>query len=139
MIHKVERFYRELWEEGNRELLHELCHSDFTFRGSLGFEKTGHDEFWDYVLMVRAGLSDYFCEIEESVSEGNRVFAKMQFGGIHSGTFMGFAPTGKKVTWSGAALFTFINEKISQVWVLGDLTPLLKTLNQNQDEVGKVD
>ena len=131
MIQVVDRFYREIWEQEKREVLAELCHPDFTFRGSLGIEKNGYDEFWDYVLMVRAGLSDYFCEIGDTVSEANRVFAKMRFGGKHTGRFLDFDPTESIVSWNGAALFTFRENRISDLWVLGDLHSLTRLLEKN--------
>ena len=58
----------------------------------------------------------------------------MRFGGIHTEHFMYFPPTGLKVSWRGAALFTFEEGKISDLWVLGDLHSLLNTLKQNQGE-----
>lgn len=137
MIDQVEKFYRELWEAERRELLSEICHADFKFRGSLGSKSVGHDEFWDYLLMVRSGLSNYRCEIEETVSEGNRVFAKMRFSGLHSRQFMNFPASGLKVSWQGAALFTFEENKIAELWVLGDLHSLLKILEENQNRQNK--
>jgi len=91
---RIQRFYKEIWEEENRDVLPEICDSNFQFRGSLGNSLSGHEEFWDYLLRIRRALSDYRCTIEESVSEQNKVFAKMTFSGVHTGLFMGFAPTG---------------------------------------------
>ncbi|MCZ6671916.1 MAG: ester cyclase [Verrucomicrobia bacterium] len=137
MLNNVKRFYQEILDYGKRDILSEICHPDFTFRGSLGIEKTGHDEFWDYVLLVKSGLSGYFCDIEEAVSERNKVFAKMRFGGIRTGRFMDFDPTGLKVSWRGSALFTFREDGISDLWVLGDVHSLLNTLAQNQAEYAR--
>ena len=54
-----------------------MLHENFTFRGSLGWEKRGHDGFAEYVDMVHYALADYHCAIEELVAEGENVFAKM--------------------------------------------------------------
>ena len=54
-----------------------VLHEDFTFRGSLGQEKHGHDGFAEYVDMIHNALADYRCTIEELVAEGENVFAKM--------------------------------------------------------------
>jgi len=133
MLHQVERFYRELWEEEKKESLPEICGADFKFRGSLGSERVGHKEFWDYLLMVRGALSNYRCIIEEAVSEENRIFAKMKFTGTHTDTFMDFPPTGLEVSWCGAALFTFENELIESLWVLGDVHSLTKLLKRQSE------
>jgi len=40
-------------------------------------------------------------------------------------------PTGKRVEWAGAAVFTFAGEQISALWVLGDIHGLLQQLANN--------
>lgn len=73
---------------------------------------------------VRRALADYRCEIEECVAEGERAFAKLTFSGRHAGVLRGRLPTGRRVAWPAAALFTMRNERIARLWVLGDLTAL---------------
>jgi len=75
-------------------------------------------------------LQDYSCVIKEMVSEQSKVFAKMQFTGIHRGTLLGFKPTGKRVSWDGAALFHFNEGKVSSLWVLGDIKSLETQLHE---------
>lgn len=128
----VRRFYEEIWNEGNLDAIPDVCHHRMTFRGSLGDTKRGHQGFADYVTSVRGSLKDYRCDIEEIVTEGKRVFAKMLFSGVHSGEFLGYTPTGKSVEWAGAALFTIESELITDLWVLGDLHGLISRLTGNQ-------
>lgn len=127
----VRRFYEEIWNRGQLHAIPDICHRDMTFRGSLGDEKRGADGFADYVKYVRGALGDYHCDIEEAVTEGNRVFAKMRFTGVHEGEFLGYAPTHKTVHWAGAALFTVENNRITDLWVLGDVHGLSSQLAQN--------
>lgn len=129
---QVERFYRDLWDNHDKEAIPEVLHEDFTFRGSLGLEKRGHLGFAEYVDMVHEALGEYKCTIDDLVVDPPRVFARMSFAGTHRGPFMGYAPTGKKVSWAGAALFTFRGCKIAEVWVLGDLKVLEAQLKGNE-------
>ena len=129
---QVRRFYEVLWDAHDSEAIPTVLHENFTFRGSLGQEKRGHDGFAEYVDMVHHALADYRCTIEELVAEGEKVFAKMTFGGIHRNEFMGYRPSGKRVYWKGCALFTFDGDLISDVWVLGDLKSLESQLKQNE-------
>jgi len=133
-MHKqqVTRFYEVLWDAHDRGAMPTLLHDNFTFRGSLGQEKRGLDGFAEYVDMVHAALAEYKCHIEALVEEADRVFAKMIFTGLHVGEFMGYAPSGKRVTWQGCALFTFSGERIADVWVLGDLKSLETQLESNR-------
>lgn len=125
-VHKeqVKKFYEVLWNAHDMEAIPSVLNEDFTFRGSLGQKKRGHRGFAEYVDMVHNALGNYRCIIDELVEEGDKVFAKMTFTGIHRGEFMGYPPTQKKVTWKGCALFTFEGERIADVWVLGDLKNL---------------
>ena len=137
-MHKdqVRKFYEVLWDAHDKDAIPTLLHEHFTFRGSLGQEKRGHDGFAEYVDMVHKALGNYKCEIEELVAEANKVFAKMTFTGIHQNEFMGFNPSQKRVSWSGCALFTFEGELIKDVWVLGDLKNLEAQLKRNQLKLG---
>lgn len=124
----VRRFYEEMWNCGDKSLIPDLFVEGFAFRGSLGPKLTGHAEFAGYVDQVLSGLSDYVCDIIEMTEEDDRVCVRLLFHGTHSGTFMGYAATGRRVKWAGSAHFAFDGEKIRDLWVLGDVYGLMEQL-----------
>ena len=128
---QVRKFYATLWNAHDLSAAPQVLHDDVTFRGSLGQHKHGYGGFSEYVDSVHQALGNYECIIDDMVAEGDKVFAKMTFRGVHQGEFLGQAPTGKLITWVGTALFTFVGTKISDVWVLGDLHSLLADLEAN--------
>lgn len=130
----VEAFYQRIWNDGDVDAAADLLTPDFSFRGSLGNETRGREEFKGYVRSVRGALADYGCEILSCVSEGNQAFAKMCFSGRHMAPFRGYEPTGKVVQWLGAALFKFENSVIAELWVLGDLGGLDTLLGRQAAE-----
>jgi predicted ester cyclase len=127
----VASFYERIWNAGDGTAVPELLSSQFSFRGSLGMQLTGHAAFWEYVCGIRAALAHYHCEILECVAEGQQAFAKMRFSGIHVGAFRGYRPSGRAVHWEGAALFRFDAGRIRELWVLGDLVGLDALLESN--------
>lgn len=132
----VAAFYERVWNRLDKTAIAELIQPDFTFRGSLGPTMTGHAAFADYVDRVTGALAGYRCVIRDLVCEGDRgdrAFARMKFEGIHRGPFMGFAPTGKRVEWAGAALFTLRDGKIADLWVLGDVAGLHELLRRQAE------
>jgi predicted ester cyclase len=129
----VAAFYERIWNCRDQAAIGELIHPHFTFRGSLGPTLTGHAAFADYMDRVTGALGDYRCTILDLVSEGDRAFARMRFEGIHQGPFMGFAPTGRRVGWAGAALFSLKDGKIADLWVLGDIDGLRADLQRNAE------
>jgi steroid delta-isomerase-like uncharacterized protein len=124
----VRRFYDEIWNRAELSTIPEILTSDVTFRGSLGTVHTGHAEFADYVRGITEALGDYRCDIEELVAEGDRVVARMTFSGVHRAPLLDVPATGRQVTWSGAAFFTFSAGRVSDVWVLGDVDGLRRQL-----------
>jgi steroid delta-isomerase-like uncharacterized protein len=121
----VASFYADVWNRGELARVPALLREDFTFRGSLGAEVTGHAAFAAYVEEVRGALGDYRCDILDLVVEGARAFARMRFSGVHRGPFLGFPATGRRVEWAGAALFTAAPDgRIADLWVLGDVARL---------------
>lgn len=102
----------------------EILHADVTFRGSVGVGATGRREVCDYVVMVTAALSDYRCDIESLIVEGDSAAAKVRFSGHHTGEFLGHVPTDRRVEWVGAAFFSVDENQLRDIWVLGDLETL---------------
>lgn len=129
----VSAFYEQIWNAGDLGAAEELLIEDFVFRGSLGSERRGIEEFCDYVRSLRNALSDYRCEILECVAENEKAFTKMRFSGLHSAEFRGYSPTMLPIHWLGAALFHFEQERIAALWVLGDLAGLDLLLQRNRD------
>jgi len=123
---QVRKFYEVIWNQRNKQVIPEVLAEEFVFRGSLGQEKYGHVGFEEYLDMVHNALENYECHIIEMVIESEKIFVKLKFSGIHRNKFMGYAPTGKNVSWEGAALFHFSEGLVNSLWVLGDL----KTLEQ---------
>ena len=133
----VEDFYERIWNKGNLDAAAELLTPEFSFRGSLGKEMRGREEFKTYVHSVREALADYRCEILSCVVEGDQAFAKMRFSGRHIAPFRGYEPTDKIVHWLGAALFRFENSVIAELWVLGDLAGLDALLQAQATDRGE--
>jgi len=131
----VRRFYGDVWNARDRSAGAELLTEDFRFRGSLGRESVGRAAFTDYVDSVHESLGDYRCEIDELVSEGESAFARMTFSGIHRGPLLGHPPTGKRVSWAGAALFHARGGRLESLWVLGDLDSLRRQLRADPWEI----
>ena len=132
---QVRKFYNVIWDEYNKDEIPSVLHRDLTFRGSLGQEKKGHEGFIEYLDTLHKALGGYASFIEEMVEEGNKVFAKMTFSGVHKDEFMGYAPTHLRVSWKGCALFTFKDGLASDIWVLGDLKNLEQQLMRNEEDV----
>jgi steroid delta-isomerase-like uncharacterized protein len=125
---QVRRFHEVVWNQHDKRAIPSVLDEQLTFRGSLGHARHGHEGFADYLDLVHSALEEYRCDVRELVAEGDKVFARMTFSGIHRATFMGHPPTGRRVAWDGCARFTFDRGRIVDLWVLGDLHALERQL-----------
>jgi len=117
----VRTFYKDMWDHADKSLIPKIFHEGFTFRGSLGPELIGYDQFGGYVDWVTGALGEYTTDILSMIEEGNRVGGKMRFHGYHRKELFGVAPSGRHVWWIGMPIFTFDGSKVRDLYVLGDI------------------
>ena len=139
-IQLIERLYHEAWNRADEAVAREILHPEFRFCASLGPERLGPERlgperlgpegFVAYMRSVHAALADYRCEIQEIVESGDKreAAAKMRFVGYHQAPFFGVEATGKEVEWAGAAFFKTNGERITELWVLGDIDAVKRQL-----------
>jgi len=127
----IERFYDDMWNRFDKTVFAEILHRDIQFRGSLGQTKVGFDEFGDYVDYIQTFAPDFHHQVLTTVTAGSQTFARLSYTGTHQGERFGIAPTGKRFEYAGAAVFTFADGLISEVWVLGDIYGLTLQLSSD--------
>jgi len=127
-VELIGRFYGEMWNRFDTSLFPELLTEDIRFRGSLGQHKVDYEPLGEYVDFIQRAFPDFTNQVEETISEGDRSFARLTYRGTHRGEIFGIAPTGRRIEYAGAALFRFRGGRIAEVWVLGDVHGLLQKL-----------
>lgn len=124
----IRRFYGELWNEWRLDIAAEIVAADVRFRGSLGSNLVGREEFLRYVNTVRSAFPDWHNQIDETIATGDRVVARMTWTGTHRGPLGEIEPTGARVEYDGAAFFRLSRRKIDEAWVVGDTQELWRAL-----------
>lgn len=124
----VDIWYRRMWNTWDKAAIPDICHEDIVFRGSLGEEVKGHAGVAQYMDRIRAAFPDFLNVVDDTISENDKIFARLSYTGTHRGIALGFAPTGNRINYAGAAIFTIRDDKIASVWVLGDLHNLARQL-----------
>jgi predicted ester cyclase len=118
---------RSLYEDainGHRpELYAELVAADFSAgpgaaRGPAALRST--------VDELRAGFPDVHFTVEDLVAEGDRVAVRWSWQATHTGTFRKLAPSGRRVTNTGMAIYLLEGGKVRQVWLLTDRLGVLQ-------------
>jgi steroid delta-isomerase-like uncharacterized protein len=124
----VHRFYDQMWNRFDVTALDGLVVDDVRFRGSLGGDLVGREALAGYVHQVRAAFPDFHNEVVELVVDDGQAAARLRYRGTHEDQVLGVPATGRRVTYDGAAFFTFADDRIASVWVLGDRWALWQEL-----------
>jgi predicted ester cyclase len=67
---------------------------------------------------------------EELIAERDKVVARLTYTGTHHGELFGIEPTGRRVTYSGVAIFRISDGAVVEGWVLGDTGALMRQLEE---------
>ena len=126
----IRRYYSELWNAWSPAALEELISPDIVFRGSIGTTVTSIEEFKQYVNRIRAAFPDFHNRIDELISEGDKVVARLTYTGSHRGELFNFPGTGKKISYQGVGIFQFREGKIVSGFALGDTESLKRQIAQ---------
>ncbi len=76
----VRRYFEEIWDKGNLELIDELFTTNFVRHGPTGTEGEvrGQEGFESLVSMYRSALPDLRIPIEDQIAEGDRVVTPLE-------------------------------------------------------------
>jgi hypothetical protein len=125
----IRRFYHEALK-GNLSVYDELFAPDFVSYSSAAWsELRGPEALKQAQIMYNKAFPDFCSTLDMIIAEGNLVMVYGVASGTHRGEFMGLAPTGKKITWTGMVVYRFNDEgKIDGRWQEFDGVRLLTQL-----------
>lgn len=118
----VVRWFDEVWNKGREEAIDEMAQPDAQCFGFPQPESVlNHEEFKAYVREFRHTFTHIHIKVDETVSEGYRVAVRWTGTMKHTGSGLGFAPTGRTVTIIGMSLLHLRDGLISKGWNALDL------------------
>jgi len=79
----------------------------------------------EMVEEYRRVLAGMTITIEDQLAEGDKVATRFTVRGVHEGEFMGAAPTGREVAFSGLTVSVCKDGRIVEEWEETDLVGLL--------------
>jgi len=110
------RWFEDLFSRGDLDATNEILSADFVDHLTHEDER-GHEELKLYVSIYRTAFPDIQDTVEDIVAEGDKVVVRWTSRGTQQGEFMGVAPTGRHVTFTGMRLFRIAENKIAESWV----------------------
>jgi steroid delta-isomerase-like uncharacterized protein len=124
----VRRFLVEVENQKNLNVVDEILADDYVLdlpgfppvQGPVGYKKAAP--------LFLSAFPDLHHTIEDIISEGDRVAARVMTRGTHLGQFLGIPWTGKQVTWTTIHLYRIANDKIVEDSVQMDMMGLMQQL-----------
>ena len=111
----------EMWASNNSDTPEDVFaenyvnHQESDVKGSADVRSL---ETWkDLVADFHKGFSNCTAICTLQIAEGDLVATRFQFTATNTGQYLGHAPTGKEVTWTGIEIDRFENGKIVESWV----------------------
>ena len=120
----VRRLYEECINEGKPERCADLVSEDYVDdvggKGPAGFVSN--------INSLLASFPDIRFTLQDLVSQADRVVVRWTWEGTHTGRFRAWAPTGKRVTNSGIAIYKLERGKVVRVWLETDRLGVLQQI-----------
>jgi steroid delta-isomerase-like uncharacterized protein len=122
----IRRWFEEVWNKGRIGAIDGMASPDAIGHGQAQHDRDiGMKEFRAFANSIRSAFPDIKVTIDHTVEQGDKVVARWTATMTHSGTFLGFAPTGKKATITGTTTQRIAGGKIVEGWDNWDQLGLL--------------
>jgi len=118
-------FFIELVNERKYDRIAEIFSDDVEI-SPIGLK--GHAGVDKWLRFFHTTFPDCFDVITGQWAEGDQVVTRIRFEGTHEAEWMGFAPTGKHVSWEGIAIHTIHDGKISRMEAVIDQAETFRQL-----------
>ena len=114
------RVLEELFEKGNLEAADELIHPHFVNHEAPPDNPQGPEGLKETVSWLRGLWGPMRAEIEDEITEGDKVVARVTMHGRHLGEFLGRAPTGKEFATKQIHIWRMEDGKVIEHWSVRD-------------------
>lgn len=130
----VRRFYDEVVNGGNLDLIDELVAEDFVDHEEFPGMATDREGVKAFMGMMQEAFDGFRIDAEQLVAEGDIVAARITMRGTHSGEFMGVPATGKQIEVPGFDMVRFADGKVAEHWGVTDAMTMMQQLGALPEE-----
>jgi predicted ester cyclase len=126
----IQRFYREVLEGGDLDLIDELGSESYTdHEEPMPGQPAGLDGIRFYVNTMRSAFPDIKVKsLGPELADGDLEAVRVVLTGTHQGEFMGAAPTGRTVEFGGIDIIRVEDGKVVEHWGSADMLELMQQL-----------
>jgi steroid delta-isomerase-like uncharacterized protein len=123
----IRRVLDELYNQRNLALIDAVA-TENVIEHTPSIDLNGRDSWKQYATMFLTAFPDITLSIDDLIAEDDTVVARWTVQATHKGLLRNIPPTGKKITFSGIAIYRFSDKKIDEGWALNDALGLMQQL-----------
>lgn len=115
----LNRWFDEVWNKHNAAAIDEMVTDDLVIHGltdAQGKDITGVANFKAFHEQFCGAFPNVVVNVEDVISEGDRVVGRCAVSAKHTGENLGLAPTNADVNFSGIAIIRVSNGRIAEAW-----------------------
>ena len=124
----LRRLVHEGLHKKNLGIMDELISPNFVNHSAPAGIPPTRDGYRQYVEVLLASFPDIHLDIEDLISEGDKVVVRYTVRGTHQGSFMGLPPSGKQFSFTGIGIQRIVDGKFVERWEQADTLGLLQQL-----------
>ena len=127
----VRRFNIEVIQNGNEAAFRALMAGDFVNRSAPPQAPNGPESMWNtFETVLRPALSSLTVTIHDQVAEGDKVTTRKTIAGVHTGTLLGIAATGRAVSIDVIDIVRLRDGQYVEHWGINTLAGVLAALRE---------
>ena len=125
----IARRFSQVWGKGELDIIDELASPEL----SVSYPPfpqpiNGIAAFKQYLTRFRSAFGDADLQIEEEIAEGDKVVLRWNFSATHQAEYRGIPPTGKRMKWTGMAIYRIVEGKVVEERGEEDYLTILRQL-----------
>ncbi|MEP6995467.1 MAG: ester cyclase [Acidobacteriota bacterium] len=124
----IRRLFDEVLNGGKLGLLDQLVGSSYVEHNPVANQAAGGAGVRVKIEAMKAAFPDLRFTLEELIAEGEIVAARYYWRGTHKGTFLGIAPTGRRLSVRGMDFYRLEDGRLIEHWEIVDEFGMLSQL-----------
>ncbi len=130
----MQRFYDEVVNEGNHDLIDELFAEDFVEHEEFPGISNDREGVKQFFAMLSAAFDGLRMDVEDLYVDGDTGIARVTIRGTHNGEFMGVAATGKEIAVPAIDIVRIADGKGVEHWGVTDAMAMMQQLGAIPEE-----
>lgn len=122
--------------EGNVDVIDELVDANVVTHGFFGMDASDREGYRAFFERFGAAFGNQEFVVEDLVVEGDLLVVRFSMSAVHRGEILGIEPTGRALSWTGAAIDRYEDGRIVEAWLYPDYLSILGQLGVLTDGVG---